>query len=217
LNFTLGGYYARQYNVLVSDEVETPPGSGNFVSTTEQDGDQLCRGWESDVSYVITDNLTVGGSFGRVDSRYTYFGSTAPEVLGRSVNGVTPENGGAYLKYNISNGALRGLYFNVLSTYVSSTPTQAPNAGDTIAVIPGSGGKAAVTGHTDAWKLRLPSFTLWTFGAHYRYHTNRWDHLFGITLNNAFDKTYLKIPTATLGDGRSVIFSYTLTHSGSRY
>ncbi len=216
LNFTLGGYYTKQFNVLVNDVVETPPGSGNFVSTPLQDGNQLVRGWEADVSYVVTNDLTAGASFGRVDSKYTYFGSTSPEAIGRSVNGVTPENGSAYLKYNVSRGALKGVSFNLLAAYVSSTPTQTPIAGDTVTIVPNSGGQVRVSAHTDAWKLRLPSTTLWTFSMHYKLHSTRWDHTFGLTLNNIFDKYYLKT-NATLGDGRSVILSYTLRHSGSRY
>ena len=51
LNLTLGGYYDKEYNVLVTDTEEVPPGSGNFVNEAEQDGDQLVRGFEADVSW----------------------------------------------------------------------------------------------------------------------------------------------------------------------
>ncbi len=104
LNFTVGGYYNQQFNVLVTDTVEFPAGSGQFVNVAEQDGNQLVRGWESDVSWVATNDLTLGASFGRVDSKYTAFGSSFPEVLGRSAQNITPENGGAYIKYTPSNG-----------------------------------------------------------------------------------------------------------------
>jgi len=191
--------------VLVNDAVETPPCSGVFVNTPRQDGNQLVRGWEADVIYVINNDVTIGGSFGRVDSKYTYFGSTAPEAIGRSVNGISPENGSAYIKYSPSSGVLKGLYFNALVTYVSSTPTQTPIAGDTIAITPGTG-KVTVTGHTDAWKLRLPSFTLWEFGVHYRLPriNAHWDQEVSLNLKNAFDKYYLKT-SALRGDGRGIL------------
>jgi outer membrane receptor for ferric coprogen and ferric-rhodotorulic acid len=217
LNFTLGGYYNKQFNVLVNDAVETPPGSGVFVNTPQQDGNQLVRGWEADLSYVVTDDVTVGASFGRVDSKYTFFGSTAPQAIGRSVNNITPENGSAYLKYAPRTGLLKGFSFNALTTYVSSTPTQTPIAGDTISIVPNSGGRVIVTGHTDAWKLRLPSFTLWEFGVHYRLPrvSAKWDQDISLNLKNAFDKYYLKT-SALRGDGRGILVTYTLTHSGSR-
>jgi len=210
LNFTLGGYYNKQFNVSVTDRVETSPGV--FADVTRQDGNQLVRGWEADVSYVITPELTAGGSFGRVDSKYTFFGSAFPEVIGRSVNNITPENGSAYVKYTPGSGPLKGFYFNVLATYVSSTPTQAPNAGDT--TLTTSAG-TTVTAHTDAWKLRVPGFTLWNFGINYRLprFSPRWDQKISLNLNNAFDRSYLKT-SASLGDRRSVLVQYTLTHTG---
>ncbi len=213
LNFTVGGFYTKQFNVSVTDFVETPPGSGSFVSVTRQDGDQLVRGWETDLSYVVTNDLTVGASFGRVDSKYTFFGSAFPEVIGRSVNGVTPENGSAYLKYNINSGPLKGLYVNLLSSYVSSTPTQAPNTGDTVVM---KSGVPTVTAHTDAWMLRIPSVTLWNIALHYKLPRlgQHWNQTLGVNLNNLFDRQYLKT-NVTLGDRRSVIFSYTLTHSSA--
>ena len=216
LNFTVGGYYNKQFNVLVNDAIETPPGSGVFVNTPRQDGNQLVRGWEADLSYVVNNEVTVGSSFGRVDSKYTFFGSTAPQVVGRSVNGISPENGSAYLKYSPVSGALKGFYFNALATYVSSTPTQAPNAGDTTVIVAGSGGKVNVTAHTDAWKLRLPSFTLWEFAVHYRLPrlNQHWDQEISLNLKNAFDVYYLKT-SALRGDGRGLVLTYQLTHGGS--
>lgn len=213
LNFTVGGFYTHQYNVNTTDVVEISPGL--FTDVAVQDGNQLVRGWESEVSYVISDSLTTGGSFGRVDSRYTFYGKFS-EAVGRSVNGVSPENGSAYIKYNFINGPLKGLYFNVLSTYVASTPTQAPNAGDTLTTNTATG-VVTYAGHTDAYKLRLPSFTIWTFSAHYKLPrlTPHWDQTIGLTLNNAFDKRYLKT-NAQAGDGRAVLFTYTLTHAGAR-
>ena len=212
LNFTIGGYYAKQFNVLVNDVVESPVGSGNFISVQRQDGDQLVRGLETDLSYVITNSLTIGESFGEVNSKYTYYGSANPEVIGRSVNGVTPENGSVYLKYAPTSGPLSHFYFNALTTYVSSTPSQVPSTGDTTAIV---NGVAVVTAHTDAWKVRIPSYQLWNFAVHYKLPrlNDHWDQDISLNLNNAFDKYYLKT-NATRGDSRGVMVEYHVTHLG---
>jgi len=208
LNFTLGGYYDKEYNVLVTDRVETPPGSGTFIDVPEQDGNQLVRGFEADISYVVTHELTAGVSYGYVNAIYTNFGTGFPEAVGRSAQNITPQNGGAYLKYNVDSGMFRGLYFNALTTYVAKTPTQTPVAGDTVNTL------GIVTASTGLYKVQLPSFTLWTFALHYDWRLNaRWDQDMAITLNNAFDKVYLKT-SALAGDRRNVLFSYTLRHAG---
>jgi outer membrane receptor protein involved in Fe transport len=199
----------------VTDRVETSPGV--FTDITRQDGDQLVRGWEADVSWVLTDSVTIGSSFGRVDSKYTNFGVAFPEALGRSVANISPENGSAYVKYSPTGGMLKGLYFNGLVTYVSSTPTQSPVAGDTTVTSTVNGVTSTfVTAHTDAWKLRLPSYTLWEFGVHYRLPRlgAHWDQEISFNLKNAFDKYYLKT-SANAGDRRGVLIQYTLTHGGS--
>lgn len=212
LNFTLGGYYINRYNVSVTDAIETPPGSGNFVTQTLYDGNQLVRGWEADLSWRVTDDLTAGSSFANVNSKYTSFGTNYPEAVGRSVNGVSPENGSAYLKYSFGHGPLKGLSLNAMSTYVSSTPSEAPNAGDTIGTV---GGKRVVTTTTNQWKIRTGSFTLWNFAAHYRLPRFRgYEQTLGLNLNNAFDKSYLRVGK-TLGDSRTILVTYELRQAGN--
>ena len=213
LNFTVSGFYATRKNVSVSDSVETPPGSGSYVVTTRRDGDQLVRGFEADVNYNVSQEVNVGGSWGHVYSIYTNFGSAYPEAVGRRVNGVSPQNGGAYIKYTPSAPAWRGFSTNLNFTHVGSTPTENPNAGDTTARV---NGVVVVTRTTNQWRLRTPSYTLWNFGARYRLSSNsRIEQTLALNLNNAFDLDYLranKIP----GDRRSIFFTYTIGHSGAR-
>jgi iron complex outermembrane receptor protein len=212
LNFTLGGYYISRYNVSVSDFVESPLGSGNFITQTLYDGDQLVRGWEADLSWRMTESLTLGGSFANVNSKYTDFGSASPLTVGRSVANVTPENGSLYAKYNFNQGALKGLSLNALTSYVSSTPSEQPNAGDTYANV---SGKRVLTSSTYQWKLRTPSYIVWNFGAHYRLpRLKNFEQTLGLNVNNAFDKFYLRTGK-TLGDSRSILFTYELRHIGS--
>ncbi len=211
LNFTLGGYYINRYNVNVTDSVETPIGSGNFVSIVRNDGDQLVRGWESDFSWRVIGGLTLGGSFADVNSKYTNFGTKFPEAVGRSVNGVSPQNGSVYAKYNFPDGRLKGLSLNVLTTYVSSTPSESPTAGDTIS----SSGPPVVVGSTYQWKLRTPSYQIWNFGVHYRLPRgpHGLEQEIGVNLNNAFDKYYLRTGKS-LGDTRTLLISYTIGRGG---
>jgi outer membrane receptor protein involved in Fe transport len=213
LNFTVSGFYATRANVSVTDNVENPPGSGIYTTTTRRDGDQLVRGWEADVNYNLTNEVNVGGSWGHVYSIYTNFGSAFPEAVGRRVNGIAPENGGAYLKYTPTATALRGFSANVGFTHMRTTPTEAPNAGDTTARV---NGVVVVTRSTNQWRLSVPSYTLWNFGVRYRLKSaGALEHLFAINVNNAFDVEYMRA-NKLLGDGRSVFFTYTLTHGGKR-
>lgn len=212
LNFTVSGFYATRANVSVRDSVETPPGSGTFITTTRRDGDQLVRGYEIDVNYNITNEWNTGGSWGHVYSIYTNFGSLFPEAVGRRVNGIIPENGGAYVKYTPAIAALKGFSTNLGVTYVASTPTEAPNAGDTTARV---GGVVTVTRSTNQWRLRVPSYTLWNFGLRYRLPIrSNYDQTLAINVNNLFDVEFMRA-NKLLGDRRSVFFTYSLTHGRS--
>lgn len=209
LNFTVGGYYDREYNVLVTDIVEYAP--GEFTEEPEQDGDQLVRGFESDASWVFTKpDITIGESWGYVNAIYTYFGSGFPEVPGRPAQNIPKYNGSVYAKWNIDSGPLQGLYLNVLCTAVARDPKQAPNAGDTITV---ENGVPVLTAQTGQWKIDDPGFTLWNFGIHYRLprFSSQWDQTVGINFNNIFNRYYL-ITSMHVGDGHEVLFEYTLNH-----
>ena len=213
LSFTVSGFYAIRNNVSVTESIETPPGSGTYINATRREGNQLVRGYEIDVNYNVTNEVNVGGSWGHVYSIYTDFGSAFPEAVGRRVNGISPENGGAYLKYSPSNSRWKGFSANLGVTYVASTPTETPNAGDTLGRV---GGVLVVTRSTNQWRLRIPSFTLWNLGVRYRLPSvARYEQTLAVNVNNLFDVDYLranKIPA----DRRAVYFTYTLNHSAAR-
>ena len=210
LNYTIGAYNIQRYNVRVSDEVESPAGSGNFVTVTQPDGDQKDTGWEADVNWTINRSWSTGFSFGHVKAIYTDFGSARPEAVGRKVQNISPENGGAWLKFSGSEGALKGFSANVGATYVSETNTEAPDAGDTIAFV---AGVPTVTRSTNQWKLTVPAFTLWNIGVTYRWKQSAHaDHTLRLNVNNVFDKDYLKA-SKNVGDTRGIYLSYTLGFS----
>ncbi len=207
LNYTLGAFDIRRFNVRVQDLEESPVGSGNFVQVTRPDGDQKDTGWEADVNWAIDRNWATGFSFGHVKAIYTDFGAARPQAIGRKVQNVSPDNGGAYLKFTGSEGKLKGFSANLGVTYIAETPTEAPDAGDTMSIV---GGVATVTRSTNQWKLTVPAFTLWNAGVSYRWKQGAHaDHTVRLNVNNVFDKDYLKV-NKNLGDPRGIYFSYTL-------
>ena len=101
----------------------------------------------------------------------------------------------------------------------SATPTDAPNAGDVYAT---RAGVKVVTSSTGQWRLRAPAYELWSAGLRYQLPgKSATSHTFGVNVNNAFNKQYFKAgssaATRLRGEDRSVIFTYTLNHKGSKF
>ncbi len=210
LNYTIGAYHIRRFNVRVTDSVETPAGSGTFVDVIRPDGDQKDTGWEADVNWTIDRSWSTGLSFGHVKAIYTDFGSKNPQAIGRKVQNISPENGGAYLKFSGSEGRLLGFSANVGVTYVAETPVESPTAGDTVSVI---SGVPTVTRTTNQWRLTIPAFTLWNLGVTYNWKQDaNVSHTLRLNVNNVFNRDYLKV-NRNIGDPRGVFLSYTVGFS----
>ena len=215
LNFTVSGFYAIRENVTVNDLQESPVGSGTFVTISRKDGDQWVRGYEIDVNWSITRALSLNGSWGHVYSIYTDFGDANPLAIGRRVNGVSPQNGSLSVRYAPQSAALKGLSINVGVTHIASTPSEAPNLGDTYTTT--TAGVRVLQRTTRQWALRVPSATLWNMGVRYNLRRSpKFDQTFALNINNAFDLEYLKA-TKQLGDRRAITFSYTLGFSSLRF
>ena len=213
LVYTVSGYYAVRQNVLVTDNVETPLGSGNYVQVNIRDGDQLVRGYEADLTWRITKEFDAGLSYGDVYSIYTNFGSAFPAAVGRRVNGVSPNNGSVYLKYTPAQSALKGFSANIGLSHLAKTNTEAPNAGDTYATV---GGKRIVTSSTKQWNLNIPAFTLLNVGLRYKFPTsNRVDQTIALNVNNALDHQYLRV-NRLIGEKREILLTYTINHAGAK-
>ncbi len=215
LNFTVSGFYAIRENVLVTEVEEVPPGSGNYQTLTRRDGDQLVRGFELDLNWRVTPAVSVGGSWGHVYSIYTDFGSAFPLSIGRRVQRIAPQNGGAYVKWAPAAGRLRGFSANLGVTHMASTPTEAPNAGDTYVTT--ASGERVLQRTTYQWRLRIPSYTLWNVGVRYRLSGggSGYDHSFGVNVNNLFDADYVRA-NRLLGEKRAFYFTYSLTRTPGR-
>jgi outer membrane receptor protein involved in Fe transport len=217
LNYTVGGYYIVRNNVSVTDSVETTPGSGSYVDVQEPGGNQLDRGIEADITWSINNSFATGLSYGHTNAIWTNFGSKFPEAVGRAVVNIAPTNGGAWVKYT-GSGALQGFSTSLGVTYVATTPTEAPNAGDVVARV---AGVQTVTSSTNQWALTVPSYTLWNVGFNYQWKSGtRFSHSVRLNINNLFDVAYIKgaggSGNKTLGDGRGVYLSYALGFSRSR-
>ena len=214
LNFTVSGFYATRQNVSVSDTFESPVDSGLFITQNRRDGDQLVRGYEIDLNWRANDELSFIGSWGHVYSIYTNFGSGKPLSIGRRVIGVSPQNGSLSARYAPRTGTLKGFSTNVGWTYVASTPSEAPDAGDTYTIV---AGKSVLQRTTYQWRMRIPSFGLWNVGARYALKSsNRYDQTFAINVNNVADRDYLRVSKQP-GDRRAVYFTYTLGIAGIRH
>jgi len=212
LNYTLGAYNIRRFNVSVTDSVETVPGSGLYVDITRRDGDQKDTGWEADINWSVDANWSTGLSYGHVKAIYTDFGSKNPQAIGRKVQNISPENGSVYLAFKPAAGAWKGFSANLGVTYVAETPTESPTAGDNVQRV---AGVLTVVNSTNQWKLTVPAFTLWNFGLAYHWGgaDAHIDHTVRLNLNNITDEDYLKV-NKNWGDRRAVYVSYTLGFSG---
>lgn len=220
LSYTLCGFYATRQNVSVTGLQEIPPGSGTFQTVTQRNGNQRVRGIEADVSWNFTKELYLTASYGTVDSIYTDFGEAFPEAVGRKVQFVAPYNGSVSLKYTPVSGMLKGFSANLGYTFVGATPTEAPNAGDT--VVTQAGGKRVVTSSTGQWNLKSPSFGLLNVGVRYQLRgSGNLSHTLAINVNNATDEKYFRAGAGGsnskyIGDHRAVYFTYTLAHKAAK-
>jgi len=215
LSYTISGFYINRANVQVTDIDEV-----TGLTVQRRDGDQLVRGFEVDLTWNLTDELSALGSYGDVHSIYTDFGSANPQAIGREVQYVAPYNGSLSLKYTPKRGALKGFSANVGVTFVGETPTEAPTAGDTVATV---SGVRVVTRSTEQWKLTAPAYSVWSAGLRYTLQQkSKYSHTFAVNVNNFLDEDYYKPGSGganriLTGDARSVFFTYTLGHKGNLF
>ena len=201
LNFTLNGFRIERQNVVVQ-ELDLVTG----VLVNRPEGDHLVQGFEIDVSWRVTDDLTVGGSYGYLDSKITDFG-TRTMSIGRSPARISPDNGGLYAKYEFSNGPLKGLSANFGMTYLGETPVSGPDSGDTYSAA------GVFLRSTNEWMQTVPAATVANLGIRYRFKPSggKLTHSVGLNANNLFDKFYLQ-PNRQVADRRSVFFNYTVSY-----
>ena len=215
LTYTISGFYISRQNVSVDD---IDPVTG--VTVSRRDGDQLVRGYEADVSWSLTNEWFLLGSYGNVHSIYTDFGDANPQAIGRKVQYVAPYNGSFTVKFSPSRGLMKNFSTNLGVTFMGATPTETPIAGDTVT---GPVGRRVVTFSSRQWALTVPAYQVWSVGARYTLHSGRgMNHTFAVNVNNALNKQFLRAGTSGAtrilqGDDRAIFITYTINHKGAKF
>lgn len=215
LTYTISGFYISRQNVSVDD---IDPVTG--VTVSRRDGDQLVRGYEADVSWSLTNEWFLLGSYGNVHSIYTDFGDANPQAIGRKVQYVAPYNGSFTVKFSPSRGLMKNFSTNLGVTFMGATPTETPIAGDTVT---GPVGRRVVTFSSRQWALTVPAYQVWSVGARYTLQSGRgMSHTFAVNVNNALNKQFLRAGTSGAtrilqGDDRAIFITYTINHKGAKF
>jgi iron complex outermembrane receptor protein len=180
-----------EYYVLVSQGI-TPP--ADFPSTLYLD--LTSRGNEIEFTYSLNRNLTILGN-------YSWFKLRQP--FGIRYRATPDRNGGAYLDYRFTEGALSGFGLSLGVDYKGDAPGDQVNPGyTTTKPLPGA----------TKFVANQPSFlvagrTLYNFGVSYR--SPHW--IARVQVVNLFDKDYIQAAlnrnSLYVGDPRSIRSSFT--------
>lgn len=153
LSATLALYHLEQNNVLVSANSASNP------DLLEQRGQERGRGVEVDVNGRITDNLFLSAN-------YTYSKTIISKAADKTLEGRLKENaplqqGGAWLKYNINSGELKGIGI-------------------------AAGGNFVTKRRTFSDILELPAYAVMDAAVYYKFDKVQ----LSVNLNNVLNKTY---------------------------
>jgi iron complex outermembrane recepter protein len=153
LSATLALYHLEQNNVLVNARDTANP------DLLIQRGQERGRGIEVDVNGRITDNLFISAN-------YTYSETIISKTTDKALEGKLKENaplqqGGAWIKYTITKGALKGIGTGVGSNFIAKRRT-----------------------FSDI--LELPGYTVMDAALYYKFEKIQ----LSVNLNNIFDKTH---------------------------
>jgi outer membrane receptor protein involved in Fe transport len=199
LFLTLGGYYTVMYHVPTTELLP------NGTTTTNFSGSLLGRGGEMDLTWRVTENLTLLGGYGRTNTIYTYFGRDTGAV-GFAPRRVPPTQGGLSAKYAFT-GSLQGFSVNAGVSRVAAAPAEAPNTGDLF------NSAGLYTGNDGRRYLKLPAYTRVDLAAHYQFKASgSYRQTVSVFLKNAGDSRFAEYLTSnsTASDRRGVYVTYKL-------
>jgi iron complex outermembrane receptor protein len=148
LNITLDQFLINEFNLA---QTETDPVSGQ--KDTILSGQQQAKGYELDVSYQITDNLLVLGDWGYTHAK-TLNSQAITFLTGLDVRRVPLDNAGIALKYTVSHGFAKNLFFVAEETYDSKSLV---NLGSGKSIVPGP---SAATVNSTVSMYYVPSTNL---------------------------------------------------------
>lgn len=201
LQFTLGGFYIIREGVTVT-EIDA---AGNQVDVPA--GTQRARGAEFDMTWRVTDDLTLLGGYGYVDARIIENGRDRDSV-GRRPARIPVDNAGLALKYKLT----QGLSANAGITYTGKSFADSTAGGITEGA--SSPNRGLILSNDGRRNIRIPGYSTVDVGLTYRFRADRaskFQHTVRLNLKNLFDREYIDI-RKNYADRRGFYVSYGLTH-----
>lgn len=202
------GFTANVFDTVRKNEQVTVVDVNTGVTSTEYIGNTKTRGAELDANYRLTNSFQALISYSYNDARSVNQGVDV-NAEGRHTKG-TP--------MNAASAALRWQAFTALSLtvgvrYVEKSPafsaTDSPGTADPVT-------KLITTNPNGSRDVMVPSSTIWTAGATYRWKSRRvanLNHTLTVTGKNLTDRQYI-IPgnNRTNGDRIGVYATYSIAH-----
>lgn len=128
LNLTVDRFVINEFNLA---QTETDPVSGQ--KDTILSGQQTAQGVEAKLSYQVTNDLLVQGDWAYVDT-HTINSPVLTFYNGLDVRRVPDHNAGVLVRYQVSHGFARGLFFVADGSYTGKSLV---NLGSGKSLIPG--------------------------------------------------------------------------------
>ena len=201
LGFTASAYDTRRVNEQVT---EIDPETG--VLFTSYIGNTKTRGAELDVNYRLTSTFQALLSYAHTDARAVNQGRDT-DAEGRPTKGRPLHAFSGALRYQ----AAPALSLTLGVRYTGESPAFNPTEGATFDAV-----TRRFVSHNGARDVMVPSSTIWTAGATYRWKSQRYyrlNHSVTVTAKNLFDKLYI-VPgnNRSIGDRFGVYATYTVAH-----
>lgn len=201
LGFTADVYDTRRKNEQVTEiDVATGVTSVSYIGNTKT------RGFEFDGNYRLTNRVQALMSYSYTDARAVNQGRDT-DAEGRHTKGSPLNSFSSALRQQVNPA----LSLTLGMRYVGKSPAFNPTDGGTFSST--TGRFVSQNGSRDVF---VPSATIWTAGATYRWKSQRYTHLnhsLTLTAKNLFDKLYI-VPgnNRSIGDRFGFYATYSINH-----
>lgn len=194
LNLTLAYYVIDRYNILNS---VTSPVKQIYLSGHEQ-----AKGYEMDFNWQATDALQFLGGYGHADAKVLE-NDALPYLVGSTPRRVPKDNIGLASRYEVKQGALKGLYFTAGVKYYSRSTI---NLGSGRNISSASASNPFINNPMNNGTLPYPQYPAGT--------------VFNAAIGTVASSTVLPLPYAVrVNDGRDAVFNdpYAVVDAGIGY
>lgn len=159
---SVGVYDIKKKNVLTTTGTTAP--SGNTIANLS--GLQQSKGFEVDVAYLPQPHWQILVGYTYIDAKVK--SSTTASIVGARLDSTPHHSGSLWTRYNVPDGALKGL-------------------GAGLGVIYVGGDREVVVTNVEANRVQLPGYTRIDLGLYYKFRS------YDLALNvaNLFDRTYI--------------------------